>query len=445
MGIRGDRIVRVSAEPLAGTRVIDAKGLVVAPGLIDLHQHQQDADAYRLKALDGVSTALELEAGVPDVGRFLDARRGRTPIHFGATVSHQAARLKAWDQPVPASPFGEAAGIIASSGPGTNEPASGERLERIRATLRAGLDAGALGVGIGLQYTPGATRYEVVEVFRVAARYRRPVFVHVRSSGRLEPGSGVESVLEVIAAAAVTGAAGHVVHVNSSCLQDAPTCVALVNGAAQHGVDVTTEAYPYGVAMTSITSAFFDAGWREKLGIGDGDLELPETGERLTRKRFDELHASPIARMVLIHVNPDSIVDEVIRQPAVMIASDGLREHPRGAGTFARVLAHVRDGNRGVTLMEAINKLSLMPAQRLEAATSDARRKGRLQEGADADIVIFDPARVQDRATYAKPGEPSVGVQELIVAGTIVVDMGRLVDGVTPGRALLAGRAAGQD
>ena len=437
VGIRGDTIAQVSAERLEGTRAIDVTGLVVAPGFIDLHEHGQNQEGYRLMALDGVTAGLELEVGVPDVRRFIDARAGRSPIHFGATASYLAARVLAWELPLPASVVGPEAGIVPQSGPATNEPASPERLGRVLATLRRQVEAGALGIGMGLEYAPGTTRHEVIEVFRLAAALGTPVFVHVRSSGRIEPGSGVEAVTEVIGAAAISGAAVHIVHINSTCMRDSLECLSMIAGARTRGLDVTTEAYPYTVAMTFINSALFNPGWREQRGLDYSDLELPESGERLTRERFEALHAASEPRLILIHTNPDEVVDAVIANPLVAIASDGLKEHPRGAGTYARVLArYVRDQKR-ITLNDAIRKMSLLPAQRLEKATPEAKRLGRLQQGAQADIVVFDPQTVQDRATYRAPTEASTGVRYLVVAGTVVVDGGRIVEGVAPGRALV--------
>jgi N-acyl-D-aspartate/D-glutamate deacylase len=430
VGIRGDTVVRISADSLAGMRTIDAAGLVVAPGFIDLHQHQQDAAAYRRKALDGVTTALELEIGVPNVKHFLEERQGRSLIHHGTSASHPAARVAILGVPMAAG------ALVPPAGPATDTPASPEQLARIEQTLRAEILAGGLGVGMGISYTPGATRAEIIEMFRLAAERKVPVFTHVRSSGPREPGSSIESVGEVIAAAAVTGASLHVVHINSSGGRDALECLALVEGARARGLDVTTEAYPYGAGMTAINSAVFSPGWRERIGIDYADLELPDTGERLTRERFDALHASPEPRMVLVHQNPDTVVDAVIRHPLVMIASDGIGLHPRNAGTFSRVLARYVRFQGSLTLMDALRKMTLMPARRLETATVAARRKGRLQEGADADVVVFDPAAIADRATYRNPSEPSVGVRFLLVAGTLVVDGGRIVEGVAPGRGL---------
>jgi N-acyl-D-aspartate/D-glutamate deacylase len=282
-------------------------------------------------------------------------------------------------------------------------------------------------------------------MFRLAAERRVPVYTHMRSSGGVEPGSGIEAVSEVIAAAAISGAPLHIVHINSTCLRDAPECLSMIEGARARGVDVTTEAYPYIAGMTFINSAVFNPGWQEKQGgISYGDLVLPNTGEHLTKKRFDELHNSSTSQTVLIFSNSQEVLDKVIPHPLVMIASDGLEGHPRNAGTFSRVLAQYVREKRTMTLMEALRKMSLMPAEMLERSTPAAHQKGRLQEGADADIVVFDPATIGDHSTFQKPMEPSVGVHYLLVAGTVIVDDGKIVSDVYPGRALL-GRAASQD
>lgn len=432
VGIRGDRIVRISAEPLAGTRTVDARGLVVAPGFIDLHQHGQDEASGVLKAFDGVTSGLEMEIGVADVKEFLARKSGRSLINFGTTANHSAARAKAFGQPL-----GEA-DLIPASGRATNDVATSTQLAQMEAQLQAELDAGALGIGMGIQYVPGATRQEILHIFRLAASRHVPVFTHVRSAGKKEPGSSIESVGEVIAAAAVTGASLQIVHINSSCLADAPECLAMVAGARARGLDVTLEAYPYIAGMTQINSALFNPGWQEKFGVSYDALMLPETGERLTQQRFDELHASPKPQPVVIFVNRQEMVDTVIADPLVSIASDGEVGHPRNAGTYSQILArYVRD-LRTVSLMDAIRKMSLMPAQRLEKATLTARRKGRIQEGADADIVVFDPAKIVDRATYEHPLERSTGMRFVLVNGVLVIDKGALVPNVLPGKSIAA-------
>jgi hypothetical protein len=294
-----------------------------------------------------------------------------------------------------------------------------------------------LGVGMGLQYTPGVTRWEVIEMFRLAAERSLPVYTHIRSNGKLEPGSNIESVSEVIGAAAVTGAPLHIVHINSSCGAQALDCLSLIAGARARGLAVTVEAYPYEAAMTYINSARFNPGWQEKSGATYHDLMLPETGERLTKERFDELHNSSGTQRVILFSNSMENVDPVLRNSLVMVASDGEEGHPRNAGTFCRILARYVRSQGTLTLMDAIRKMSLMPAQVLERSTPSARLKGRLQEAADADVVIFDLQTVTDRATYQHPSETSLGVEYLLVGGAVLVEKGKLIEGVFPGKAVL--------
>jgi len=430
VGIRDGKIASISASPLSGRRVIHAAGLVVAPGFIDLHQHGQDVKSERVKAFDGVTTALEMEIGAPDVARFLQAKEGKSLIHYGTTASYVAARGLIFGSPLPDGT------ILPKSGPATDQPATSEQIERIQQRLREEIDAGALGVGMGIEYAPGATRLEVIDMFRVAAERKLPVYTHMRSAGRVDPGA-IQSVEEVIGAAAISGAPLHIVHVNSTCLRDSLECLSLIEGARARGLDVTTEAYPYIAGMTAVNSALFNPGWREKLGIDYGNLVLPDTGEHLTKERFDELHNSNKQQWVLVFANTQEMVDKIIPNPLIMIASDGAEGHPRNAGTYSRVLAQYVREKKTLTQMEALRKMTLMPAQMLERSTPEARRKGRVQEGVDADLVVFDPQTIADRSTFEKPMEPSVGVHYLVVGGTTLIDDGKMVEGIFPGQAIV--------
>ena len=448
VGIRDGMIARISTEPLSGRRVIHASGLVVAPGFIDLHQHGQELASPRVKAFDGVTTALEMEIGVPDVAKFLKFKEGQSLIHYGTTASHVAARSLVFGAPLDpgiAGPHAGIAGILPKSGPATDKPATPEDIRRIEKRLQEELDAGALGIGMGIQYTPGATRLEVIDMFRFAAQHKLPVYTHMRSFGRSEPGSAIEAVQEVIGAAAISGAPLHIVHINSTCLRDTLECLSLIEGARARGLDVTTEAYPYIAGMTQINSALFNPGWREKLGIEYANLVLPNTGEHLTKERFEELHKSSEGQDVIIFANTQEMVDATIPNPLIMIASDGAEGHPRNAGTYSRVLAQYVREKKALSLMDALRKMTLMPAQMLERSTPAARRKGRLQEGADADIVVFDPATISDRSTFEKPMETSAGVHQLLVGGTLLIDDGKLVPDVYPGRAILGPGKSGSE
>jgi dihydroorotase len=285
---------------------------------------------------------------------------------------------------------------------------------------------------MGLAYTPGADAEEVRAVFALAAARRVPVFVHIgeqQSVGDLEP------LEAVIGHAKATGAALHVVHINSSSRSAISEYLARIEQARASGLDVTTEAYPYTAGSTQLESALFDEGWRVRRGIDYGDLQWVATGERLTAETFERYRAQ--GGTVIIHMMQPEWIETAVGHPLVMIAADGMPmvpgAHPRGAGTHARVLGYYTRERGVITLMQAIAKLSLMPAQRLEAFVPAMAGKGRIRVGADADLTLFDAASVTDRATFDQPLQHSEGIAHVLVAGTFVVRDGVLVEGAFPG------------
>jgi N-acyl-D-aspartate/D-glutamate deacylase len=427
VGITAGKIRAVSVEPLKGKTVLDATGLVVAPGFIDLHEHGQEPRNYQFQAHDGVTTSLELEVGTDDVDAWYAQREGKTLINFGVSVGHIPIRMKAMHDPGNFLPTGDAA----------HREATPQELEEIKTRIRRGLERGALAVGMGINYTAGASHDEIVDVFRVAAAENASVHVHLRHAGLKEPTTGLAGIEEVIAAAAATGAPLHVVHITSMGLRNTPQLIAMVKGAQSRGLDVTTECYPYTAGSTNLESAIFDPGWQERQGITYKDIQWSKTGERLTAETFEKYRKE--GGLVVIFSIPEAAVRTAIADPIVMIASDGVpltgsKVHPRGQGTFSRVLGHYVREEKTVDLMTALRKMTLMPAQRLQNRAPMFQNKGRISEGADADITVFDPQRIIDKATFDDPLQYSAGIQFVLVNGVPVVSNGELVEGVFPGR-----------
>ncbi len=429
VGIAGDKIVAISTDVLRGKVEVDANGLVIAPGFIDPHAHGQTSENYRYKAMDGVTTALELEVGVSPVSEWYTARAGKALVNFGASAGHIPARMAVMKDTGEYLPRDSA----------MNRGATPEEQRAILAGVQKGLDEGALGMGLGLAYVPTATHEEVLALFYAAAKWKRPVFVHMRDAGTAAPGI-FESLQEVITDAAAAGTPLHIVHITSMAQGKTPQALRVIEGARARGLDVTTEAYPYVAGQSSLESALFDPGWQAKQGASYSDLLWVATGERLNKESFERYRKQ--GGRVVIFQNTEETVRTALAHPLVMIGSDGRmvdgKGHPRGAGTYARVLGKYVREDKALSLMDAIRKCSLMPAQRLEAVTPQMRQKGRLKVGADADISVFDPNRVLDKATFENPGQYSEGFRYVIVNGTFVVREGRLQEGVSPGQGIRA-------
>jgi N-acyl-D-aspartate/D-glutamate deacylase len=423
VGITGKKITAISTRPLRGKVELDATGLVIAPGFIDLHSHGQTAEAYRFKAMDGVTMALELEVGVSPVSPWYAAREGKSLIHFGASSGHIPARMAVMK---------DSGGLLPRDN-AMNRIATADEQRITEAAVQKGLDEGGLGMGMGITYTPTASPQEILNLFYLAAKFKRPVFVHMRA------GDVIASMQEVIADAAAAGTAVHIVHLNSAAQSQTREALRLLDGARARALDVTTEAYPYTASMTEIASAAYN-GWETKGPEYFASLLWPATNERLTRESFERYRKQ--GGFVAQFGNTEEMIQAILAHPQVMVASDGIIEngvgHPRAAGTFARVLGKYVREDKALTLMDAIRKSSLMPARRLEVMSSQMREKGRVKVGADADLAVFDPKTVIDKATFDKPAQYSEGFRYVLVNGTFVVREGKLQDGVAPGQGIRA-------
>jgi N-acyl-D-aspartate/D-glutamate deacylase len=464
VGINGSTIAEVSTTPLEGRRALDVANRVVAPGFIDMHSHCFGIPGLRLQALDGITTALELEIGVHPIDRAYQraALEGR-PINYGFSAGWAAARLHVkTGRPLSGQPTD---GLIAMGVPEWQAEASPDEVSRILTLLQSDLRDGALGIGLVVGYAPRVTPAEYTAVARLAAERGVPTYTHARELVEQDPDTPIDGAEEIVRAAGETGAHMHYCHVNSTSLRHLDRVLGVVERARSHGAHVSTEAYPYGTGMTSVNAAFLDPNVLHRRGITPHAIQDIATG-----RRFDSAEDLANARQTnvgdLVFVEFLEEDDPTTRQlltralifPDTTIATDGFEPlwrstpyndhqwplpadavtHPRTAGTYSRSIRTLWRETGALSLMEVIRRSSLLPAQILAASVPAMSRKGRVQTGADADIVVFDPDTVSDQATYTYTTAPSTGYDYVIVNGVELVSEGRLRTDQLPGKPVRA-------
>lgn len=425
VGIDADRITSISTEPLQGKAAIDATGLVVAPGFIDVLSYEPNPYGVWYKVGDGVTTNLCMH-GINDSAEGFFATYGsdgqRPPVHYGGAFDDP--HMRSVEERIP------------------TKPATRAQLTSLTESFEESIAQGYIGLDVEPEYTPWVTAEEITALARVAAEHGVPVFSHIRASTPGGPDGGSLGALdELLRVADDTGAAVHVDHITSMTTHVMSDAIQRIDAARDRGVDVTACLYPYDFWATSLASERFADGWQQRFGISYGDLELAGTGERLTESSFEKYRAQN--KLAAAHAIPEDDVIAALKAPWTMIGSDAILEpgnnnHPRCAGCFTRTLGRYVREMGVLTLIDALAKMTILPARRLEARVPALGKKGRMQMGADADITIFDPQTVSDRSTVADPAQMASGVSYVLVAGQLVKEGDTLNKDVTPGTPIRA-------
>ena len=455
VGIDDGVIARITSESISGERIIDATGLVVAPGFIDAHSHAQDAFGFKLYLRDGVTTAMDLETGAYPIADYYDYWEGRAQLNYGVSVGHMWARMAILDGVDPKGrPFygGTIAESLKDGAKWQTKNYDPADTPAILEGMEQGLREGGLGVGFPIGYYTAASGPEIMQVAELVKKYDGMIASHVRYLSQVPP-SGFLGFEEMITVAAVQDIPLLLHHVPSNCLGLTAECLDLIEAARARGVNVIGEFYPYTFASTYANADYLFPGYQRQLGITGEDLVVIETGERLTDEKFDRLREEAPETFLLMYSIKEKDMLEAATRPGVVFGSDGVpwimedgsdappdlaygegKGHPRGAGAHAKFLRMVREDNL-MPLMDALWKLSTGLADFMDETVPQMKVRGRVQEGMVADLTIFDPETVTDNSSWeeGKNTLPSTGIPYVLVNGVPVVDDSRVQPDLYPG------------
>lgn len=431
IGISGNSIVSLSPEKLSGVKEIDAEGMIVAPGFIDMHMHEdeflKDSEEFSYCISNtmlrmGVTTAVGgncgIATGLLNPSKYLDMvdRKG-FPINMAMLAPHEILRnsLGSFDK---------------------YKPVGKDVIAQMAKALGEYLEQGCIGLSMGLEYIPGIDVNELNGLMAVSAKHGKVTAIHMRDDAE----NSIPALMELIESAEVHNAPLQISHISSMCsFGQMERALSIVDSYRSRGMDIGFDSYPYYAYCTYIGAALFDDGFLKKYGLGDegySRLEIASgshSGTRCTKELFQEVRRTEPKAFVVAHLLNEAEVDMAVSHPAGMVISDGIysngQGHPRGSGTFPRLIREFVKNKRLLSLESAIEKITWLPAERY------GLRKGTLGIGADADITIFEFDRIRDGASFMEPLKEPEGISYVLIGGEIALSKGMINNG-SLGRAI---------
>ena len=466
VGIDGDKIGIVTERQIEGRETIDADGHVVCPGFIDMHFHNTAHPfGQRLALHDGVTTPMELELGVYPVTEWYGALEGKSRTNYGASVGSIPIRERILNPDYRDLSEGDflldALGKTKESRTSmkwSTEHATAEQIEQFERMLEEGLQQKAVGVGHAVGYmVDGCSQQESMVVQKLAGKFGVSSFVHARFSSQMAPVSGLLAFFEMMAPQEAYGGGAVFQHMSAQALRDTKTALELFDRAREKGIQVLGEIYPYDYGASIVGADYLvPDNYGPNMGRDYADIIETSSLKPLTKQRYDELmKTNPLTSIMFYNAkeedvlaglsHPSSVVGSdafpyTVRETGKVavdwdVPADAVNGHPRGAGTHARVLTWVREGKLDIPLSLAVSKMTYLIAKYLEDnGVAQMANKGRIQEGKDADITIFDPETVEDKATMKDGALPSSGIPYVLVNGTVMVRDSKTVEDAFPGQ-----------
>ena len=440
IGINGGTIETLTTDEIKGDKTIDATGKVATPGFIDLHTHSPFPLGESFQVRDGATTILDLESGAYPAMEYGHFIKDSARANFGASTAHAFARTKVIEGKDEAYFVStDLQGLV--PGAAFTQQATTEQIEQMRRMISEDLEKGGLGIGFLLDYmSPAVSDEELRMLFEVANEYGVVIWAHSRRG----PVGDIKGLEELIDMALETGGAVHICHINANAMGEIGNWLEAIDEANSKGASISAELFPYTAGSTSISADVFNRDWQTIFNITYEDVQWSETGEWFTKETWEEKRKNSPGGAIIHHYMKDEWIKEGLKHPEMMVATDGMpaitpevKSNPNLTSSFTRLLTYYVREEKTISLMDAIAKSSYLPAKRLESFAPAFKKKGRIQEGSDADILIFDLDNLKVNASYTDPYNASTGWDYVIINGEIVVEKDSLTSN-RPGKRITA-------